>query len=527
MKRKFSTLFLTLTCLLSVTGGTACDKADGVVSSSSSNTIESTSSSSSGEIPHEHTFEVAGFDDDYHWLACTCGEIDEKLPHVYGAWQTEGESHWKECACGDTTEEGTHVYGAWQTEGENHWKECVCGDTAEEGEHAYGGWQKDSNGHWKECTCGEKSESGEHDYKTTVVKPTCVEQGYTEYVCAGCNDFYRDNYVAISSSHNYGTDNICDDCRYVRQYTRVNASGVEDATGTYVLFGSYPQNKVSDSSLTATLNTMAGAKPTEENDYAWSSYGYYIGTGSVNSQSKEADYMWYQDVTYSGEKYRGVYFSSYRPLYTDMSSSTENSAQDENGYATSTIYWFKYQPVRWKILEEVDGYATLLCEMLVDAQEYNYTSNSQTVNEETVYANNYEYSTIRAWLNANFYNTAFTALEQEIVQTVTVDNSAATTANASNGYACADTQDKVWLLSYQEVTTYFNNDESRKKKLTDYALCQGGYTWANNDGYWFLRSPVHTNGGAALDVDDHGEIYNRSITITSRGICPALKIRLL
>ena len=58
---------------------------------------------------------------------------------------------------------------------------------------------KDALGHsYKDgkCTrCGE-AESGQthvHDYKSTVVKPTCTQPGYTNYTCS-CGSSYDDNY---------------------------------------------------------------------------------------------------------------------------------------------------------------------------------------------------------------------------------------------------------------------------------------------------------------------------------------------
>ena len=53
-------------------------------------------------------------------------------------------------------------------------------------------------------------------------------------------------------------------------------------------------------------------------------------------------------------------------------------------------------------------------------------------------SNNYKDSDICTWLNNDFYNTAF-ALENEYIQTTTVDNSNLTTHYVSNSYACENT----------------------------------------------------------------------------------------
>ncbi len=308
----------------------------------------------------------------------------------------------------------------------------------------------------------------------------------------------------------------------------------------YIYFGSYPQSAVNDSALNTTLTSLAGTLPTAGNSQAWTSYGYYKGTGSDGSQSNTTDYMWYIDITHGGEKYRGVYFTSYRPYGTYFSSSTSSTYQDDNGYSTSEVYWFKYEPIKWRILTEENGKALLLCEMLIDSQEYYHSESNRTINGSTVYANNYEYSNIRAWLNDNFYNTAFNDMQKALIQLTTVDNSAASTTDSqgnitqATSYACRNTEDYIFLLSEKEVTTsaygfassYSTYDTARQKETTDYAQCQGAYTYSGN-GYWWLRSPYYISSNRARSVYYDGYAYSLSgVRNAGSGVCPALWISL-
>jgi len=345
-------------------------------------------------------------------------------------------------------------------------------------------------------------------------------------------------------------------------YVRVDADGNVSTTGSYILFGSYPQSKVTDSSLCNTLPTVAnstGTLPTASNANGWTDYGYYI-SGSVTS------YMWYIDATYNGEKYRGVYFTSYRPYYTSYSSSTGNTNQDDNGYSTSTVYWFKYEPIKWRILTESNGTAMLLAEMIIDSQEYYNKASSETTRSRTavanyndayyagngttvsgsVYDNNYQYSNVRKWLNETFYATAFSDLQKALIATTTVNNSAATTTDANGNitqatsYACSNTNDKVFLLSEKEVTTtsygfasYSTNDTARQKKTTAYAQCQGAYTYSTTGytytgcGWWWLRSPYSDDSYRARNVSSSGYASSRyTVDRTFVGVVPALNIRL-
>ncbi|MBE6533827.1 MAG: hypothetical protein E7678_02495 [Ruminococcaceae bacterium] len=300
--------------------------------------------------------------------------------------------------------------------------------------------------------------------------------------------------------------------------------------GKNITFGLYPQTKVTDTTLTATLNTKAGILPTSENSQSWTSYGYYIN-GEVQN------FMWYIDVLNGSDKYRGVYFTSYRPDDTINSSSTY---QDNNGYTTSTVYWFKYEPISWTILSEnkTDGTALILCDMIIDLQEYYINTSSRTIDGKTVYPNNYAESTIRKWLNDNFYNTAFNALQKALIVTTTVDNSAATTDSSTNQYACENTEDKIFLPSYQDVinsnygfsSDYSDYDTARQKKTTDYAQVQGAYTNTNSDyagnGYWLLRSPFYSYFGNACSVSYNGKANIIGYVYLTTGVVPALQIRL-
>jgi hypothetical protein len=288
-------------------------------------------------------------------------------------------------------------------------------------------------------------------------------------------------------------------------------------------FGTYPQNKVIDATLFSTLNAASGTLPTSANSQAWTSYGYYI-SGSVSS------YMWYIDIENSGNEYRGVYFTSYRPYYTTDTSSTLNSWQDNNGYTTSSVYWFKYEPITWRVLDVQSSRAFLMADLVLDSQDYHYSTSNRTIGGSTVYANNYKESHIRSWLNDSFYNTAFNNEEKARILTTTVDNSAHSTGYSSNKYACANTSDKVFLLSYAEATsaTYgLSTDSSRQLKPSAYAKSQGVLTDnTNGNSDWWLRSPDYGSAFNAQYVNNFGYVYYFTVFSTYFGVVPALWVSL-
>src|SRR5574344_2885966 len=146
-------------------------------------------------------------------------------------------------------------------------------------------------------------------------------------------DEYKPNYikvVAIGASLNIENMEI--------EFSCSDENPLEGGGSKTVLMGMYPQSMVTDATLLSTLNSVSGTLPTSANSQTWTDYGYYI-SGSVSS------YMWYIDLVNGSDEYRGVYFTSYRPYSTSTISSTGNSYQDDNGYSTSNVYWFKYEPI--------------------------------------------------------------------------------------------------------------------------------------------------------------------------------------
>ena len=289
----------------------------------------------------------------------------------------------------------------------------------------------------------------------------------------------------------------------------VSAEQVYTREGNKIYFGSYPQSKVTDTALIATLNEKAGTLPTSSNSQAWTDYNYY-------SEGKIKSYMWYIDIEQGGEKYRGVYFTEYRPHHLPYNT---DSYQDDNGYYTKVVYWFKYDPISWTVIDESGDTALLLCDLIIDAQEFDYKGSGN-------YSNNYAESTIRSWLNNNFYNVAFSNLQKEHILITNVDNSAKTTGYNPNSYACSNTNDKIFLLSYADMinSSYgFSNSDAasttRIKYGTDYAHSQGF------SRYWWLRSPSTSYNRAEMVYGD-GRVHfiNTYIYYTFCGVVPALRI---
>ena len=515
--------------------------------------------------------------------------------HVYGEWTFIGDEpgcgeagiQKRTCVCGeeqtrdytvdhvDENEDGkcdrcgislggahTHEFGEWQplngsrpTCTESAWeiRKCSCGETERREVLALGHIDENGDDYCDRCGI---SLGGAHTHEFGEWQPlngslpTCTESALEIRKCS-CGETESREVPALGHI-DQNEDGKCDRCG-------ISLGGNEPAVtndaytreGDYIYFGSYPQTVVTDDRVKIGLTALAGDLPTAEDSKNWTSYGYYI-------EGEVVDYMWYIDLAYNEVKYRGVYFTSYRPDETHRLSKAANSQQDDNGYNVSTVYWFKYEPIKWRILSEANGEALILCEMIIDSREYcNFDEETQqrveySHNGGNGYANNYALSDIRAWLNDTFYNTAFSALQKEYIKLTTVKNDLRSanpnsdptfeTSDKYMSFLCEDTEDHIFLLSFQEAMNDaygFNPDmdnvadPAREKIPTDYAKCQDVKVskdtgCVGNGMFWWLRTPAEYDAGGVA----RGVVFNGAagggigVSNVHVGVVPALVINL-
>ena len=307
----------------------------------------------------------------------------------------------------------------------------------------------------------------------------------------------------------------------------VSVTAAEDySAGDKIEFGAYPQSLVADSALISSLDGI------EKN---WLSYSYFSGSGSVGTASA-SDYAEYADFEYSGEKYRAVRFDSYRPRQTYKEASAKNSFVDDNGYGSGTVYYFKFEPVSWIILDPDSGLA--VTEKIIDSQPYTNSmiSDGYDVNSAAYWldetksakANDYLNSSVYSFLNNEFFNAAFTADERSQISSVTIDN------DSLNGeyqiYSSAQSTDRVYLLSYSDAesddygfSTSPASSDTRTAFGTDYAKAQGLQVDETGASPWWLRSAGNSSRNSAF-VNYSGFIGNASVEYSDKGVRPACVI---
>ncbi len=104
------------------------------------------------------------------------------------------------------------------------------------------------------------------------------------------------------------------------------------------------------------------------------------------------------------------------------------------------------EPIEWEVLSEDENGTLLISRYVLDAQPYH--TSGQDVTWET--------SSLRQWLNNDFYNTAFTSEEQAQIVGVTHSNPGHPRFKTPGG---SDTTDKVFTLSTDEVRRYYDIDK--------------------------------------------------------------------
>ena len=386
-----------------------------------------------------------------------------------------------------------------------------------------------------------------HKLKHVEAKaPDCLPgwEAYDECQRDGC-EYNTKVEIPANGKHSYVCD-VCTTCNGLNpvKYTR---------EGNYIYFGYWPQTLERDENVVAKLNEIAGKPPLPRDK-----------TNPDNWESHEGTtYMWQKIVIYNGTKYLGVQMNDYRA--SGVYSLT--SYIMKNGYFTSEVYWFKYEPIKWRILTTGENSAYIMSDIALDSfsiqpnrksenrdglfAEYN---NSTGVPDGT-YANNWEYCFLRGWLNETFYNEVFNNLQKEIIKTMKLDNSARSCNPNDNpkyyGYGenagknkfadqCKDTDDKIFLLSLRDVTTtaygfkkdVLAEDSARNLKASDFAKLHGAPMNTNDKKYvtWYTRSPAPANGNqgyATFVLDRHAKGAIDSIDLVpDGGVVPALWITL-
>ena len=294
-----------------------------------------------------------------------------------------------------------------------------------------------------------------------------------------------------------------------------------------VWFGSYPQTEIVDEFNTCGIR------------------GKWYPGSDIHFEEDAAIYRILQcipgwdsngDITIDGIRYRRIKKSD-----ATYETSGEDRYYDWGG---SDIYhYFRYDPIKWRVLDREGSTALLLADIVLDDRQYNVTDDSVS----------WETSTIRKWLNGygstsnkqdvdysskNFIDTAFTPAQQAgILTSNPVDTDRKQDRKKEGKIIC----DKIFLLSESDICTdaaksygFVSSsavfDEARKCNYSIYAKAMGTYSAGSSGAgpcYWWLRSPDDKTDRAPGVLYD-GSVCLSGYTVNSRyfGVRPALRLDL-
>ena len=312
------------------------------------------------------------------------------------------------------------------------------------------------------------------DAKYLASEATCKSptQYYKQCECGLVSDTETFD-VGAALPHNY-VGGVCERCGDKLVYER---------NGKYVYFGYYPQS-IKPCDVEVSGGVVDGD-------------GNYLGS--------------------DGNYYKKVVANPYNSLTKFTNGETVTKGKE---------YYFKIEPIKWRILEEKDGKLKLLCESIIDVRIFD--KNTQ----------HYLNSGIRTWLNEEFFNSAFDPDQQEKILEEYVDMSyqSAGAPNTPEYEGESGRDDRIALISTRELRNksygFADNsgifDDARMRLASDYVRATASEygIGIGDDGFgiWWTRSLDYhyTNDKAITTVTQDGYAQNTERIDTERGIVPML-----
>lgn len=253
-------------------------------------------------------------------------------------------------------------------------------------------------------------------------------------------------------------------------------------------------------------------------DYDTITFGMYPQTQITGTELTDAIINADYDSTTGDAVVDGV---TYRRMSRGDATSVINYPSGE-GYR-----YFKWEPVKWKVLEVSDDDIFVMAEQTLDCQKYD----NQTYKPLT-----WEHAALRKWLNEDFYNHAFSISEQQAIKFTDVKN------NMNSLYATDggnDTTDRIYLLSEDEVknTAYGfcpdtdNYSGTRNVSVSDYSYSKGTH-WKKFDSdvnaqgsYWWLRTLGMSSAQAIEVANGRVDIEGSGVKCSNIGIVPVMHLK--
>ena len=285
----------------------------------------------------------------------------------------------------------------------------------------------------------------------------------------------------------------------------------QKVTWDCVWFGSYPQAEVVDS-----VEDYIAIKSEVLQD------GDIIEDSSLYNKLKSCE-QWDEngDVVINGERYHRIKQSDATNGFTDAAESGSRYIWSDD----ISYHYFKYEPIKWRILKVDSNQMFLLADIVLDCQCY-------LSHDDSGSSGIWKDSLLRTWLNSVFINNAFTENEKAAVMDTELENLPNSKYGKNDQHGKYYTTDQVFALSESEVSgesakpygfvsSYDIIDEARQcQKSSTYAKANGtsyNYYAKTQITSWLLRTmgwgrfevmTVYPSGGLYHDGSDCWDSHN-------------------
>ncbi|MCB9452205.1 MAG: hypothetical protein H6672_12250 [Anaerolineaceae bacterium] len=204
------------------------------------------------------------------------------------------------------------------------------------------------------------------------------------------------------------------------------------------------------------------------------------------------------------------------------------------GVYPQTVDSLDRTPIQWRVLQNSDSVLFILSEYILDCKRYHGELTDITWRD----------CDLRKWLNAEFYDTVLSATERKLVEV---------THCTDNGEGSPDTEDRVFLLSIDEIQAFTDPEDGSDTRIrrrtvgTDFAKVkkpdgcslyvydkgvEKDYVVENGEkrgcSWWWTRSQLQTEHpsratfiGARSNIKRYGQVNQRRC-----GVRPALRLHL-
>ena len=199
-------------------------------------------------------------------------------------------------------------------------------------------------------------------------------------------------------------------------------------------------------------------------------------------KSKECKYLWAS--AYESEKKYAEALNLYKDISDYKDAAVKTIAIEKNIINSSNVgdivYYgaLEHKVIEWKVLAKDGNKVLVISKDILDCQQYHWKNEMVT----------WEECSFRRWLNGTFDKNAFSAEEMKCISVSELENTDNPVYDADGG---ANTKDRIFILSYEEVNQYLPENKDR--------LATGA-----EETTWWIRTPSAANSAEAFKALYYG-----------------------